>query len=122
MSTLALNSSNDIYFENNKLVFIQGTNSDEEILQRVIVRLRFFLDSWFLNTEHGLPYFQEILANKQLVLSAVEQIFSENILDVEGIAKLVESSVDFDASTRKFIYTFRALTINSKIIQQTISI
>ena len=62
MSTLALNSDNDVYFTSaGRLVIVDNKNSDAEILQRIKVRLRFFKDEWFLNSEHGIPYFMDII-------------------------------------------------------------
>jgi hypothetical protein len=116
MSTLALNADHDFYFENNRIVLIDGKDSDEEIKQRIRVRLWFFLDSWFLNSSHGLPYFQEILGSKAISLGAVKQIFSENISNVQGVAQLLDSRFDYANLERSFSYTFEALTVNSTII------
>jgi len=124
MSTLALNSDNDIYFTSaGRLVTIENKNSDEEILQRIKVRLRFFKDEWFLNSEHGLPYFQDlinpeasdpyILGSKNLDLNILESIFREQILDVEGVKGLIESSVDYVGIERKITYFFQAVSINN---------
>lgn len=124
MSTLALNSDNDLYFTSSgRLVTIDNKNTDEEILQRIKVRLRFFKDEWFLNSEHGIPYFQDIispeasdpyiLGNKSLDLNILESIFREQILDVEGVKGLIESSVDYVGTDRKLTYFFQAVSINN---------
>lgn len=124
MSTLALNSDNDLYFTSaGRLVIINNKNSDREILQRIKVRLRFFKDEWFLNSEHGIPYFKDIietepldtyiLGNKSLDLNILESIFREQILGVEGVKGLTESNVDYVKSERKIIYFFQAVSINN---------
>jgi len=124
MSTLALNSDNDIYFTSaGRLVTIENKNSDAEILQRIKVRLRFFKDEWFLNSEHGVPYFRDIieteasdvyiLGSKSLDLNILESIFREQILDVEGVKGLIESSVDYVGAERKITYFFQAVSINN---------
>lgn len=132
MSTLALNSDNDIYFTSTgRLVTIENKNSDAEILQRIKVRLRFFKDEWFLNSEHGIPYFRDIieteasdvyiLGSKSLDLNILESIFREQILDVEGVKGLIESSVDYVGAERKINYFFQAVSINNtKIIDNLI--
>lgn len=132
MSTLALNSDNDIYFTSaGRLVTIENKNSDAEILQRIKVRLRFFKDEWFLNSEHGIPYFRDIieteasdvyiLGSKSLDLNILESIFREQILDVEGVKGLIESSVDYVGAERKINYFFQAVSINNtKIIDNLI--
>jgi len=124
MSTLALNSDNDIYFTSaGRLVTIDNKNSDAEILQRIKVRLRFFKDEWFLNSKHGVPYFRDIieaeasdvyiLGSKSLDLNILESIFREQILDVEGVKGLIESSVDYVGTERKITYFFQAVSINN---------
>lgn len=133
MSTLALNSNNDIYFTSKgRLITINNKNSDEEILQRIKVRLRFFKDEWFLNSEHGLPFFQDILnpeasdpyilGSKNLDLNILESIFREQILNIEGVKKLIESSVDYDSGQRKINYYFQAVSINNTKITDNLII
>lgn len=129
MSTLALNSDNDIYFTNaGRLVTIADKNSDVEILQRIKVRLRFFKGEWFLNLDHGMPYFDDvldgnggsgdnaILGSKNLDNNIIESIFRREILDVEGVKGLLESSVDYDPIQRKISYYFGAVSINNTTI------
>lgn len=117
MSTLAINSQNDLYFNSaGRLVTIAESNTDEEILQRIKVRLRFFKGEWYLNTEHGIPYFQDILGTKSFDNNIIESIFRKAILDVEGVKGLIESSVDYEPTERKINYFFKALSINNTII------
>lgn len=129
MSTLALNSDNDVYFTSaGRLVTIADKNSDAEILQRIKVRLRFFKGEWYLNTEHGVPYFDDaldnnggseengILGSKSLDNNIIESIFRKAILSVEGVKGLLESSVDYDPTERKVSYYFSAVSINNTTI------
>jgi hypothetical protein len=116
MSTLALNSNNDLYFDNKKLAIISGNNSDKEILQRVRMRLKFFKDEWFLNSGHGIPYFDDILGTKNLDLNIIESILREQILNVEGVREIVESSIDYDNKERKLKYSVNLISINNSVI------
>lgn len=117
MSTLAINSDNDLYFNSaGRLATIAESNTDEEILQRIKVRLRFFKGEWYLNTENGIPYFQDILGSKSFDNNILESIFRKAILDVEGVKGLIESSVDYDPNERKINYFFKALSINNTVI------
>lgn len=121
MSTLAINSDNDIYFDSSsRLVLIEGSNTDEEILQKIKIRLRFFKEEWFLNTDHGIPYFQDILGSKNLDNNILESIFRKAILDVEGVKAMIESSVDFDPVERKVSYYFNALSVNNTTVTDEI--
>jgi hypothetical protein len=120
MTTLAINSDNDLYFTNRRLTIISGSNTDEEILQRIKIRLRFFKDEWFLNSEHGLPYFEDILGSKNLDLNIVESILREQILDVEGVREIVESSIDYDENERKVQYSVNIVSINNSVITENL--
>ena len=116
MTTLALNSDNDLYFTDRRLTIISGTNTDEEILQRIKVRLRFFKDEWFLNSEHGLPYFQDILGTKNVDINVIESLFREQLLDIEGVKEIQESSIDYAGTDRQLSYAFSAISINNTVI------
>ena len=77
MSGFALNKENDLYFTNGKLAFINGTNTDQEILQRIRVRLRFFQGEWYLNINHGIPYLNNILGTKQININIIDNFFRD---------------------------------------------
>lgn len=118
MSTFTLDSNNDFYFENKKLAIISGNNTDEEILQRIKVRLKFFKDEWFLNSEHGLPYFQDILGSKNLDFNIIESILREQILQVEGVKEILESSIDYDKNQREIKYSVNIVSVNNTVITE----
>jgi hypothetical protein len=123
MSTLKINSNNDVYFDSaGRLVMINGANSDEEIKQRVSIRLRAFEGEWFLNTDYGVPYFFDILGTKSLDLNIVESLLRIEILGVEGIKEIIGSSIDYDPNERKVSYTFQATTINNTVITDDLTI
>jgi hypothetical protein len=123
MSQLKLNANNDLHFTSNgQLVLIEGVDSDEEILQRVRIRLKSFKGEWFVNSNYGLPYFDEILGSKNLDLNIVESILRSNIIAVKGIKELLESSIDYDADNRSILYTFNAATVNNTIITDNLTI
>ena len=116
MTALALKDS-DFYFTNYRLTFT--TSNSEEILQRVKMRLRFFQGEWFLDTAHGIPYYQEMIGKKPANLNIVSQIFNDAILEVEGVLSMIESIIDIDNTNRKILYSFKA-QIEGDIIQSTI--
>lgn len=122
MSTLAINTNNDIYFVSGRMALINGQNTDGEILQRIKIRLRFFKSEWFLNTDHGMPYFQEILGNKTIDLNIVESIFRIEILKIVGVKQIIESSIGYEGSQRKASYFFKALSINNNTITDNLII
>ena len=119
MTSLAINDDNDIHFTNYGLTFT--SNIQDEILQRVKIRLRFFQGEWFLNTAHGVPYYQSIIGQKPINLNIINDIFINEIKDVEGIISVQESTLDYDATKRKLLFTFIASTEDGNI-EETIEI
>lgn len=118
MSCLKLNSNNDLFFSNNKrLEIISGNNTDEEIKQRLSIRIKSFKGEWFLNTNYGIPYFYEIIGEKNIDLNIIESIFKTAILTVDGVKQIIQSVLDYDSQNRKLTYFFQALTINNTTIQ-----
>lgn len=108
MTTLALDDNKDFYFINYRLVSTTGL---QEIIQRIRVRLQFFKGEWFLNTDHGIPYFQSILGQKAVDLNIVSNIFKNAMLDVDGVLELLEFSIEFDSIRRALIIEFKAKTV-----------
>ena len=78
------------------------------ILLAVKSRLDFFKGEWFLNTEDGTPYFQDILV-KPARLRTVEGIVKRRITETPGITGLKTFVMDFNAATRKLNIAFEAL-------------
>lgn len=81
------------------------TEEDGQSLeQRLEIKLSFFLEEWFLNTNFGIPYFQKILGQK-ISKSGVDKILKDQILatpDVDSIEEFVSS---LDKSRRSYAVT-----------------
>lgn len=99
--------------ETNDLLLVQGdltlVNDLDAIKQEVDIRLRFMLGEWFLDTEAGVPYFQQILV-KSPNTSAIRSVFAAEILSVAGIRSLISLKLDFNRSTRVLKVTWVADT------------
>lgn len=119
MTSLAINENNDLFFTNYALSFT--TNKADEILQRVKIRLRFFEGEWFLNTAHGVPYFESIIGKKPVNLNIINEIFITETLDVDGVLSIIESNLDFDSVNRKILFSFKA-KIENGTIESTVTI
>lgn len=78
------------------------------ILLAIKSRLSFFKGEWFIDTEDGTPYFQEIFV-KPARLRLIEGIFKRRILETPGITGLNDFNLDFDQTTRKLEVQFEAL-------------
>ena len=103
----ALNiAGDDIDLTTGDLRLLEG---DEAIAQSLRIGLRFFLAEWFLDLRIGVPYFQEILGEKQRE-PVLRSIFREAILITPGIVSLTGLSIDYDPSSRILTVEFSAQT------------
>jgi hypothetical protein len=111
MTQFKMDDNDDIAIENNTFV-LTSNNSDEEIRQRLLQALRFFLGEWFLDTTEGIPYFQTILV-KGTPPDIIEAEFKSAILGVEGVASLNEfEPLEYEPATREMKVVFDVTTIN----------
>ena len=98
-------------------VFINGPLSPagvtqdpaEVVAQRLRIRLGTYLGEWFLNTEYGVSYYQQILAKKTTKV-AVDRIFQQQILSERGVRELVSFSSTFQ--NRQYEMSFRVRVLN----------
>lgn len=75
-------------------VFVNGTTAvvseaGANVAQRLYIMLRTFMGEWYLNTEHGIPYLQSILGQKN-TKQAIDLIFQQKILAEEGVQEILE--------------------------------
>lgn len=122
MSTFELENNDLVFSPNGRLKVISGENTDKEIKQRVEIRLKTFKTEWFLDIQHGVPYFFDILGTKNIDFNILESFLREQILSVNGIKTLIQSSIDYSQSERKLIYNFQATTINNTTINTEVII
>lgn len=89
---IALNTANnDLVIKNNDLILIDNA---ERIAQQVLITLRFWLNEWFLDTRQGIPYLEYILV-KNPNKNHIKQIFSEKIMNIEGVKEISSMNLDF---------------------------
>lgn len=111
MTQLKMDDNNDIAIENNTFVLTEN-NSDEEIRQRLLQRLRFFLNEWFLDKAEGLPYFQTIFV-KGTSPEIIEASFKDRIIGTDGVETLnTFEPIEYSAATREAKVVFDVTTIN----------
>lgn len=111
MTQFKMDDNNDVAIENNSFVLTEN-NSDEEIRQRLIQRLKFFLGEWFLDVTEGLPYFQVIFV-KGTSPDLIEGAFKDRIIGTPGVTTLNRfDPIDYSAATREAKVNFDVTTIN----------
>lgn len=71
----------------------------EAMAQHVKQRLLFYRGEWFLDTEAGVPWFQEIFVRPHND-GIIEALIKREILDTDGIAELTEFKMQVDGRKR----------------------
>lgn len=105
---IALNTANnDLVIKNNDLILIDNA---ERIAQQVLTTLRFWLNEWFLDTRQGIPYLEYILV-KNPNKNHIKQIFSEKIMNIEGVQEISSMNLDFSMIRRELSINYE---INTK--------
>lgn len=113
----ALDSNNDIIITGTSFQLVEGAS---EVLQHVRTRLLFYYGEWFLDTEAGIPYLNEVFT-KPTDLAKIESIFKASILSTEGIESLTEFSMEYEGgSQRKLVVSFSAETIYGQITKSEV--
>ena len=97
MSDLFMNlETNDLDIQNNDLYMANG---DDAIAQDLQQQLQLWLGEWFLDTTKGVPYKQIILV-KNPNLDLVQASLTDTVLNVPGIAQMLDFSITYDPTNR----------------------
>ena len=96
MLDLALTDSHDL---DTSTLDLRLVSAAEQVRQQLIIKLRLWQGEWFLDTEFGTPYLQQILG-KQLTLSGALAALRKSILEVSGVRQIISFSHAFDNRTR----------------------
>lgn len=106
-------STNDLILENNDLV-LTSTNQ-EALRQRLSIHLLMYRGEWFLNTEFGVPYMQQLIgiARTKETIDAVlrSEIALETTEDLIGNFTSTYDNVD----TRRYTLSFDVYTANETL-------
>lgn len=96
----------DLDVKNLDLYVIQGA---ERVRQQLTVKLRLWTTEWFLDTEFGTPYLEEILG-KQISLAGSVAALKRSIMEVADVDKITSFNTQFDRKTRKLTIVFECST------------
>lgn len=102
MLDIRLNADHDLDVSMLDLRLVDKT---EQVRQQLLIKLRLWVGEWFLDTDFGTPYLQEILG-KQLTLSGAITALRNSILEVEGVRTITEFEYNFSAQDRKLDVSF----------------
>jgi len=107
MIDIALNDNHDLDLEGR--IDLRLVEDAEQVKQQLLIKLKLWTGEWFLDTEFGTPYLQDILG-KQLTLSGVIAAIRTSIMEVDGVQAITDFSFDFDRQKRILRVSFEAQT------------
>ncbi len=81
----------------------------DQVRQNVKIRLLLIRGEWFLNSQLGLPLFEQILV-KNPDLSAIDVMIKATILETPKVREILSYSSSLNRGTRKLSISFTALT------------
>jgi len=109
-------TTNDLVFSStNDLMFTETLN--EELRQRVSIHLQMFQGEWFINTNFGVPYLQDIISIARSK-SVVDSILKRHAEEETGTGNITDFNSDFNFDTRQYSLTFNCYSDNTPITIQ----
>ena len=97
----------DVYLDpTGDLSWVDGIDA---IAQHARVRLKFFLNEWFLDRREGIPFWREVFT-KIRSEQAIQSIFRAALLGTAGITSLNYMTFVLDPAVRSAEITFEAVT------------
>lgn len=114
MRTFKLDEDGDLDFTTG-LSMVEGK---EFTAQKLRIRMRFFKGEWILDTEIGIPYFQEIFKNK-FDSKRAERLFTKAILSTPGVQSLLQGVTVENSENRVMTVSFIAQSDDGPITFDT---
>jgi hypothetical protein len=81
-----------------------------QVAQHIEIRLKMIYGEWFLNTQLGVPWFEQVFV-KNPDLSAIDIIIKSVISETPEVTGIVKYSSSINRALRKLIISFEATTI-----------
>ena len=117
MIDLALDPlTRDLVIRGGNPVLLSGA---ARVAQAIGIRLRTFAGEWFLDTGHGVPYFERVFGKQRPEL--VEAVLRAQILSVRGVTRLTAFSLYLEPGTRIARVSFTAET-NEGTVKETVAL
>lgn len=106
MNDLLLNDAHDLDLTAQDLQIVQGA---DRVRQNILIKLRLWSGEWFLDTEFGTPYLEDILG-KRISLGGAIAAIRAAILEVDAVDAIPEFNYSFNRKSRTLNYNFTAST------------
>jgi len=97
--SFAVDSNNELIIDNGEFVLVQD---GAQVVQNVRQRMLSYMDDFFLDRTHGLPYFQTIF-KKPVNLNLTESLLKAQVIETEGVEQLRSFQLQFDKVSRKLL-------------------
>lgn len=104
MKVRKMDEDGDHMFGHCALDFYQ--DSADGVAQNVLTRLKLWRGEWFLNTNSGTPWLQEILGKHD----AVDVVLRTRILETPGVNAITRFETILDPDTRRLTVTAEIAT------------
>lgn len=94
---------------------------DDSVLQKILIRIRWFLSEWRWNTNEGLPYWERLLKKNPDTDLFISDMRSK-ILEVSEVKRVDELKYEIDAKTRECKIRFVARTDRDIVLREEVVI
>jgi len=98
--------TSDLVLENYDFALV---DDNERVRQQLHIRLLTFQGEWYLNTNFGVPYFENILG-KQIDRALIESVIKAEIMKVADVLEITSFEMEIDASVRSLTVEFSVMT------------
>ena len=96
----------DLVLENYDFALVDG---NERVRQQMHIHLLTFQGEWYLNTNFGVPYFENVLG-KQIDRALIESVIKAEIMKVADVLEITSFEMEIDASVRSLTVEFSVMT------------
>ena len=105
MKDIMLDKDGDIAISDNGDLILENS-----VRQKILIRVRWFLNEWRWDKEIGLPWMDEILGVKSPKTDEFEARLRETIFNVDEVTEVKDISIVLDSETRTVEIGFVAVT------------
>lgn len=106
--------THDLSIPGYDLQFVSGVDL---IRQRIKQRLLTIQGEWFLNTDIGLPWFDQIIG-KGAERPQISALLIREIAETEGVDAVVEFDLTLNRRTRQLVVLFRVTALSTEIAEE----
>lgn len=112
-SSFKSDERNDFIIKNGEFEIITDA---EQTIQNIRERLLSYLGDYFLDLEHGVPYYQTIFT-KPFNLTNVENIIKSKVLEDEDVTEFAQFTTTFDPERRSLSISMVVNTVYGSTVE-----